>query len=97
MDLRRQPGEARSDWGWRLLMHDLRNPEPQEQHVKTEQKDGAIVNNIYNYAVPTTLKRFNFASVFAIVVMVIFLIALGIFLWKTGAIQHIIDTFRSLI
>ena len=101
-DLRQRPDENRSQYGWRLLMHDLRNPKeplPQQQPEVNKSKDGAIVNNIYNYpqGIPMTLKRFNFASIFATVVVVIFLIILGVVLWKSGALQHIYDVFRSLM
>lgn len=98
-DLRQRPDENRSQYGWRLLMRDLRNPKVPLPLQQPEQqvKDGAIVNNIYNYAVPQTMGRFRFASVYAIITMVIFLIILGVVLWKTGALTHIIDAFRSLL
>lgn len=104
MDLKRQPGEWRSDWGWRLLMHDLRNPEQPEQPVTppqqpTEQPKSGVTNIINNYSqgVPMQLKRFNFASVFAIILTVSLLIIVGLVAWNTGAIQHIINVFRSLL
>jgi len=97
-DLRQRPDENRSQYGWRLLMHDLRNPkvplEPQQPEVN-KSKDGAIVNNIYNYpqGIPMTLKRFNFASAFVTIMFVIFLICLGLWLWKTGVIADILTAF----
>lgn len=103
-DLRQRPDENRSQYGWRLLMHDLRNPKeplpPQqpEQEVKTS-KAGSVTNNIYNYSqgVPMTLKRFNFASIFATVVMVVMLTIAGILLWKTGVLSYLINMFQGVV
>lgn len=101
------PGDPR--WGWQMLMEDLKSskvplqpqPEqPMQQVQQPPQQQGAPITNIVNYPpmqVPMILKRFNFASVFAIVVMVIFLTILGVVLWRTGALQHIYDVFRSLL
>ena len=97
MDLRRQPNENRSEWGWRLLMHDLRNPkvplEPQQPEQEVTETAG-ITNIINNYPAGT---RFNYANPIAIITMVIFLIILGILLWRTGALQYIYNTFWSLL
>lgn len=100
-DLRQRPDENRSQYGWRLLMHDLRNPKgtlpPQPEQQVTEKAGVTNIINNYPQGIPMTLKRFNFASIFATVVMVIFLIILGVVLWKSGALQHIYDVFRSLL
>ena len=96
MDLKRQPNESRSDWGWRLLMHDLRNNLEPEQVKTSTSKDGAVVNNIYNYGTaPQT--RFRFASNFLIVVTVILIVSLGLVLWKMGTIQYFIDLIQSWV
>jgi hypothetical protein len=78
-------------WGWKMLIHDLRNP---------EQPEPVTISNIVNYppqAVPTQLKRFNFASVMTIILTVSILIIAGVLLWKTGAIEYLIETCRSLM
>jgi hypothetical protein len=60
-------------WGWKMLMHDLRNP-PQPEHTSqqppqqpTEQPKSGVTNIINNYPanVPMTT-RFRFTSVFTI-------------------------------
>jgi hypothetical protein len=86
-----------------VAMDDLRNPEQPEQpshqppQQPTEQPKSGVTNIINNYAVPQTIRKFNFASVFTIILTVSLLIIVGLVAWKTGAIQHIIDVFRSLL
>ena len=93
-DLKRQPNENRSDWGWRLLMHDLRNPKgtlpPQsEQEVKETAGVTNIINN-YSQSVPQTMGRFHFASVYAIIVTIIIFTIAGLLLWKVGFIDYLL-------
>ena len=96
-DLRRQPNESRSDWGWRLLRHDLNHKGTlQPQPEVNKSKDGQIVNNIYNYAVPQTMGRFRFASIYAIITTVVLLTIAGVLLWKTGVISYLIELIGGL-
>ena len=94
-DLKRQPNESRSDWGWRLLRHDLSHPEqpapPQQPEQVNTSKDGSIVNNIYNYSqgVPQTMGRFRFASVYATLITVVILTIAVILLAKVGFFDYL--------
>ena len=84
-------------WGWKMLMHDLRNPEqPDQSSEKPIQQPSGAVTNIVNYP-PMATNQFHFASVLAIILTVSLLIIAGMLLWKTGAIDYLIETFRSLI
>ena len=104
-DLRQRPDENRSQYGWRLLMHDLRNPEQPMQPIQPQQPEvtetAGITNIINNYpaspGVPTTLKRFNFASIYATVVMVVMLTIAGVLLWKMGVITYLINMFQGVV
>jgi len=95
-DLKQQPGENRSQYGWRLLMHDLRNPkgnlEPQPEQEVSTSKDGSIVNNIYNYpqGTPMSSTKFNFASIYATIATVIILTIAGLLLWRCGFIDYLL-------
>jgi hypothetical protein len=80
--------------GLEIVNADLRNPIQQTEEVKS--KNGAIINNIYNYGAGTQT-RFNFASIFATIVVVVILIIVGVLIWKADVIEHLIDTFRSMI
>jgi hypothetical protein len=85
-----------------MLMQDLRHPEqpevipqqvPQQQTVPQAGVPQQI-SNIVNYppGVPQQLgRRYHFASMFAIIVMVVMLIVAGVLLWKFGVIQHIME------
>lgn len=106
MMLKNGPGDP--VWGWRMLMHDLRNPEQPEQPVTpqqpiqqpTQQGTPAVISNIVNYppsqGVPMQLKRFRFASIPAIIITVTLLIIAGLLLWKTGALDYLVQMFYNL-
>lgn len=84
-------------WGWNQLMKDIysKSQEPQPEVQKpNEQKQGTFVNNVYNYG---TGQKFKFSNVLTIAVTVIVLTIVGLLLWKSGAIEYIIDILRSLI
>lgn len=93
------PGDPR--WGWKMLMHDLRHPEqpevipnqiPQQPTTGVPQQISNIVNYPPTAGVPTTMgRRYHFASMFAIIVMVVLLIVAGVLLWKFGVIQHLMQ------
>jgi hypothetical protein len=93
------PGDPR--WGWKMLMQDLRHPEQEvipNQIPQQPQSTGVPqqISNIVNYpptsGVPTTMgRRYHFASMFAIIVMVVMLIVAGVLLWKFGVIQHLMQ------
>jgi hypothetical protein len=94
-------------WGWKMLMHDLRNPEQPEQPSQqqsqqpTTQGTIPVISNIVNYPpmpnVPMRSNKLHFASIYAIIVIVTLLIIAGVLLWKTGAIDYLIETCRSLL
>lgn len=93
-------------WGWRMLMHDLRNPEKPEPVTQQQpiQQPNALpqnISNIVNYppskGVPMQLKRFHFASILTIIVTVTLLIIAGLLLWKTGALTYLVQMFHNLV
>ena len=88
------PGDPK--WGWKMLMQDLNSEHP----VQPQQPSG-IVSNIVNYpptqGVPMQLKRFNFASIYAVIIAVILLTIAGVLLWRFGVFDYLIETCRSLL
>lgn len=94
-DLRQRPDENRSQYGWRLLMHDLRNPKvplpPQQPEQQITEKAGVtnIINN-YSQGVPMTSTRFRFASIYATIATLVILTIAGLLLWKIGFFEYLL-------
>jgi len=93
-------------WGLQMLFKDLHDyynrtpPEQPPQRVQQPQQSSAPpqqISNIVNYppqAVPQT--TFRFASIYTIVITVTLLVIAFTLLWKTGALDYLVQMFYNL-
>ena len=92
-DLRQRPDENRSQYGWRLLMHDLRNPKgtlpPQPEQQITEKASVTNIINNYPSGIPMTSTRFRFASIYATIATLVILTIAVILLAKVGFFDYL--------
>lgn len=104
--MEQRPGEDRISFGLRALAQDIYDTthggyKPEQDEIQSEQtKDGLVTNIINNYStgVPQQLHTtFGFISIMKIIIGVGVLCAIGYFLLRIGAIDNIINAFRSLL
>ena len=88
-NLDRQPGESQSDYGWRLLRHDLnRSKVPLEQTEQQTYHQGAPVTNIVNY--PPQQLRYGFSTWYTTVVVIIVLLIAFLLLIRCGFFSYLL-------